>query len=241
MRRLILAALPLSLLASACTVGPDYHRPASPGETGGWLSSANPASIDPAPWATLGDPVLSDLIARAMAANLDIAEAEGRLREARAQRGVARAKALPNASLGASEQQTETSLNGQFPAKSIPSYQRDFTLFDVQFDASWEIDLWGGTRRAIEAADRQIDAARARAGDVRLQIVAEVVRNYAQLRGAQASLANVRADAEAAAGTARIVRQRYRAGEAARFDESRAEEQARSAAAAIPGLEADIR
>eukprot|EP01035_Chromulina_nebulosa_P068233 gene68233-93491_t len=90
MRRLILAALPLTLFASACTVGPDYHRPASPGETGGWLSSANPASIDPAPWATLGDPVLSDLIARAMTANLDIAEAEGRLREARAQRGVAR-------------------------------------------------------------------------------------------------------------------------------------------------------
>ena len=99
----------------------------------------------------------------------------------------------------------------------------------------------GGQRRAIQSADRQIDAARARAGDIRLQTVAEVVRTYAQLRGAQASLANVRVDARSAADTARIVRQRFQAGEAARFDDSRAEEQARTAAAAIPGLEADIR
>jgi NodT family efflux transporter outer membrane factor (OMF) lipoprotein len=241
MRRPILLALPLPLLAAACTVGPDFHRPATPGESAAWVSPASTAGADLAPWAKLGDPALSDLIDKALAANLDIAEAEGRLREVRAQRGVTRARGMPNASLSGSAQQVETSLNGQFPAKNIPFYQRDFSLFDAGFDASWEVDLWGGQRRAIEAADRQIEAARARSVDVRLQVVAEVVRTYAQLRGSQASLGNVRADAQTAAETARIAHLRYTSGEAARFDDARAEEQARTAAAAIPGLEADIR
>ncbi|WP_295529540.1 efflux transporter outer membrane subunit [Novosphingobium sp. Chol11] len=241
MRRLILF-LPLPLLAAACTaVGPDYKRPATPGEAAAWVSSANTAPAELSPWAALGDPVLSDLIDKAIAANLDIAEAEAKLREARAQRGVTGSRTLPSASLNGAAQQTQVSLNGQFPAANIPRFDRNFSLFDAGFDASWEIDLWGGVRRAVQSADRQIDAARARAADVRLQTVAEVVRTYAQLRGSQAALANVRADAQSAADTARIVHQRFQAGEAARFDDARAEEQARTAAAAIPGLEADMR
>jgi NodT family efflux transporter outer membrane factor (OMF) lipoprotein len=233
--------LSLPLLATACTVGPNFQRPATPGERAAWVSPANIAEADLSPWRKLGDPVLSELIDKALAANLDIAEAEGRLREARAQRGVTKAKAQPNATISGSAQQVETSLNGQFPAKNIPFYQRDFSLFDAGFDASWEIDLWGGQRRALEAGDRQIDAARARAVDVRLQVVSEVVRTYAQLRGSQAALGNVRADAQTAADTARIAHMRYTSGEAARFDDARAEEQARTAAAAIPAFEADIR
>lgn len=239
MRRLILIVLPL--LAASCTVGPDYHRPSSPGENGAWQSSASAGAADLAPWAKLGDPVLSALIDQAVVANLDVVEAEARLREARAQRGVIRARGLPSATAKASAQQTQTSLVGQFPAADIPFYDRNFSLFDAGFDASWEIDLWGGQRRAAQAADRQIDAARARAADIRLQTVAEVVRTYAQLRGAQAALVNVRADARDAGQIARIVRQRVQAGEAAMFDESRAEEQARTAAAAVPGREADVR
>ncbi len=238
MRRLILAA---PILLAACTVGPDYHRPATPGEAGAWVSRTGTGDVDLVPWAGLGDPILSDLITRAVAANLDIAEAQAKLREARAQRGVTRAQGLPSASLSGSAEQIRTSLNGQFPAKNIPFYDRNFSLFDAGFDVSWEIDLWGGQRRALQSADRQIDATRARVGDVRLQTVAEVVRTYAQLRGAQASLANVRANAKSAGDTARIVGERFRAGEAARFDDSRAEEQARTAAADIPGLEADVR
>lgn len=239
MRRLILVT-PI-LFAVGCTVGPDYSRPATPGENAAWLSAADASAADLPPWAELNDPVLSDLIAQAVAANLDIAEAEARLREARAQRGVTRARGLPSATAKASAQQTQTSLNGQFPAADIPFYDRNFSLFDAGFDASWEIDLWGGQRRAVQAADRQIEAARARSIDVRLQAVAEVVRAYAQLRGSQASLANVRANLRDAEETARIVRLRVKAGEAAGFDESRAEEQARTAAAAIPGLDADMR
>jgi NodT family efflux transporter outer membrane factor (OMF) lipoprotein len=237
MRRLVLVALPL--LSAACTVGPDYHRPAVAGDAGGWTSPGNPAAVDLSPWTRLGDPVLADLIDRALAANPDIAEAEARLREARAQRGVTRANGLPDAVLSGSAQQTRTSLNGAFPVGSLPGYQRDFSLYDAGFDASWEIDLWGGQRRAMQSADQQIAAAQARSADIRLQTEAEVVRAYAQLRGAQALLIAARADAAAQADTARIVQQRFQSGEAARFDDSRAREQARTAHAPIAGLEAD--
>ena len=239
MRRLIRFALPL--LTAACTVGPDYHRPAVTGETGTWMASANPAPVDLTPWKALGDPVLNRLIDQALAENLDIAEAEGRLREARAQLGVTRANGLPQAALAGSAQQNRTSLNGAFPLGDLPGYRRDFALYDAGFDASWEIDLWGGQRRALQSAARQIDAAQARAAGIRLQTVAEVVRSYAQLRGAQSLLIAARADAGAQAETARIVQQRLQAGEAARFDDSRAREQARTARAPIAGLESDVR
>lgn len=239
MRCLIFIVLPL--LVTACTVGPDYQRPETAGEAGAWLSPANSGEADLVPWTRLGDPVLTDLIEKAVAANLDIVEAEARLREARAHRSATRALALPNITAVSAAQQTQTSLNGQFPAARIPLFDRDFSLFDVGFDASWEIDLWGGLRRATQAADRQIEAARARAVDVRLQTVAEVVRAYAQLRGGQALLATARANVSDAEQSARIVRLRVKAGEAADFDNARAEEQARTAAAVIPGLEAELR
>lgn len=235
--RLTLACLPL--LVTACTVGPDYHRPAVPGEAAPWAEPVNAAEVDLAPWSKLGDPVLADLIDRALAANLDIAEAEGRLREARAQLGAARANGAPQASLNASAQQNRTSLNGAVPLGSFPGYQRNFALYTAGFDASWEIDLWGGQRRSVESAQDQITAAHARAADVRLQVVAEVVRAYAQLRGSQAMLTAARADAEAQAQTADIIRQRLAAGESARGDETRAREAARTAHAPIAGIEAD--
>jgi len=237
MRRFMLVSLPL--LATACTVGPDYHRPVVTGEAASWASAANASAVDPTPWAKLGDPVLADLISQALAANLDIAEAEGRLREARAQLGATRANGAPQATLSASAQQNRTSLNGAVPLGSFPGYQRNFALYNAGFDASWEIDLWGGQRRAVESAQAQIAAAHARAADVRLQVVAEVVRAYAQLRGSQAMLTAARADAEAQAESAEIIRQRLAAGESPRGDETRAREAARTAHAPIAGIEAD--
>ncbi len=134
------------------------------------------------PWSALGDLVLSNLIDKAVTANLDIVEVDAKLREARAQSGMTRARALPSGLFSGSAQQAQASLNGQFPANRIPFFDRNFSLYDASFDASWEIELWGGQRRSVQAADRKIDAARARAIDTRLQIVAEVVRTYPVLR-----------------------------------------------------------
>lgn len=238
MRRLLIA---LPLLATACTVGPNYQRPATPGETGAWTRPADTAAVAEDPWRVLGDPVLDRLIAQAAVASPDVLEAAARLREARALRDAAAGRRLPEIDLTGSAQRQQVSRNGQLPVANIPGFDRNYPLFDVGFDASWEIDLWGGNRRAVESAARQQQATAARLADTRLQVAAEVVRTYAALRGAQASLASAREDAGAQAETSRLVKLRFEAGEAARFDDSRASSQARTTAAAIPTLEADAR
>jgi len=233
--------LTLPLLAGACTVGPDYHRPAVPGETGGWIAPAASAPVDRASWRSLGDPLLTSLIDRALAANPDIAEADSRLREARAMRDAAAGRALPELDANGSAQKQQLSRNGQLPVGAIPGFDRRFSLFDLGFDASWEIDLWGGTRRAVEASGRQVESAAAQAEDMRLRIAAEVARTYADLRAAQGLAASTQADADAQTGIARLVHQRFAAGEASRLDDSRAAAAARTAIAQIPAFEADAR
>lgn len=232
--------LPVLALAG-CTVGPDYHRPTTVGQDAGWIAAGKSGPVDGAPWAALNDPMLATLIDQALVANADIAEADAKLREARAERGATAAQGLPQAEATASGQQQQVSVNGQFPARNIPHFDRNYSLFDLGFDASWEIDLWGRNRRAVEAAGRQVDAAAARAADTRLRVAAEVARTYADLRGTQAALAAARGDADAQAQIATLVHQRFVAGEASRLDDNRAAAQARTTAASIPLLAAQAR
>lgn len=242
MRRFpILMPVAAALLVAGCTVGPDYRRPATPGESGTWLSPADQRPIAADPWAALGDPALDRLIVAARTGNLDIREAEARLREARALRDAAAGRALPKLDGAAFAQQQQITKNGQFPVARIPGFTPNYSLFDLGFDASWELDLWGGTRRSIEANARQVEAASARIDAARLQVTAEIVRSYARLRAGQAALASARSDADAQAKIAALVRQRYQAGEAALSDDARAQRQSQTAAAAVPELEADVR
>lgn len=223
-----------------CAVGPGFHRPAVNGTGTEWVAQANISPVEIAPWRSLGDPVLTELIEAAVAHNLDLREAQANLREARAQRDAVAGRRLPEVDATAAVNEEELSANGELPVRQIPNFNRQFSLYDIGFDASWEIDLWGGTRRAVEAATRRTDAAIARARDTLLQVVAEVVRTYAELRGSQASLAAARKDAEAQSGIATLVHQRFAAGEASNLDDVRAESQAHSTAAAVAGMDATV-
>jgi NodT family efflux transporter outer membrane factor (OMF) lipoprotein len=196
--------------------------------------------MDASPWQSLGDPVLTDLIDAAVAHNLDLREAQANLRQARAQRDAVAGRRLPELNATGSVTKEELSDNGELPVRQIPHFGREFSLYDVGFDASWEIDFWGGTRRALEAATRRADAAIAREHDMLLQVVAEVVRTYAELRGSQVSLAAARKDAQAQSGIATLVHQRFAAGDASNLDDVRAESQARSTAAAVAGVDATV-
>lgn len=240
--------LPILLIAplAACTVGPDHERPNVAGTTGAWTAQPESVSqqgnrVDMEPWRAMGDPLLTELVERAATANLDLAQAEARLREARAMRDVAAGGRLPEVGAKGSAMRQRISENGQLPLANIPGFDRNYSLFDAGFDASWEIDLWGSTRRTIEAAGRRVELAEAQRREVQLRVVAEVVRTYAELRGAQARQATLRTEAKAQETIAKLVRQRYEAGEAARFDDSRAEAQARAAQAALPTAQARIR
>ncbi|RKF18336.1 efflux transporter outer membrane subunit [Altericroceibacterium spongiae] len=239
MRLRILPYMLVPLLA-ACTVGPDYERPSVAGETGHWTNPAADGPVNLEPWRNLGDPLLVDLVEQAVAANLDLKAADARLREARAGLDVAVGGRLPEAQVSGSATRQQLSENGQLPVNLFPGFDREFSLFDAGFDASWEVDLWGGQQREVEAARARLRAAAAEKQDVRLRVVAEVERAYAELRGAQADKASLTEDAQSYTTLADLLHQSYAMGEIARSGDADAQASARSAQAQIPGAQARI-
>ena len=227
----------LTLLAG-CTVGPDYERPVSPGAAAAWLEPGTQGAVDPLWWRQFDDPQLTALVERALSNSPDLAEADARLREARANRDAAAGGALPTLTAKGSATENELSKNGQIPIGSIPGFTRKFSLFDLGFDTCWEIDLWGRQSRAIEAANARSAAAEASLNDVRVMLAAEIARNYLDLRAGQAQAAALEAAAGADAELARLTRFRFDAGEASRLDLANAESAARTSAAAIPDARA---
>ncbi len=233
MRSIALTCLVATLL-SGCAVGPEYARPQVGGTEGQWLAPGSPEAVDAEWWRALGDAELDALVGDALAHNLDLRIAEARLQEARASSRAARGRTAPqiNATDSAAEQQV--SENGQLPVKNIPGFQRQYSLFDVGLDASWELDLWGGVARSVQASDARAQAAAIRAEDTRLRVVAEVVWTYVDLRSAQARGGLLAQEAQLREQIARLVDQRYRGGESSRSDAETARQRADSARAQLP-------
>lgn len=227
-----LSLLMLLLLAGGCTVGPDYQRPRAPGASApGWVEPGAPGAIDVAWWRQFDDPLLTALVEEAFAGSPDVAEATARLREARANRAATAGATWPGLTATGSATENRLSENGQIPVGSVPGFQRDYSLFDLGFDASWEVDLWGRQRRRVEAARAREVAAEAARRDVLVMLSAEIARAYLDLRGAQADVAELDAIAGADTELARLVRLRFDAGEASRIDLEGAESTARSSTA----------
>jgi outer membrane protein, multidrug efflux system len=187
-------AITASLLValSGCTVGPDYRAPeiATPeafasldGASGAGVTTAA-TSVAPGQlsywWRTLGDEQLSSLIDRAVANNLDLKLAEARLREARALRGVAESGLYPGVDASGSAERRRTSENtGQ------PGFAGTRNTFRTGLDASWELDIFGGVRRDIEASRADVEASAEDKQAILVSLAAEVATNYIQLRAAQ--------------------------------------------------------
>lgn len=191
------ALLAASVLVAGCTVGPDRKTPPSPVKADSFASLAGadvdvaapelrPVATAPATmaawWTVFRDPVLDSLVARAVAGNQDLRIAAARVREARALRGIEAAARLPtlDANGGATRRRESETTGRGFPAPSDPQ-----NLFEVGLDASWEIDVFGGVRRAVEAADATLAAAEEARRDTLVTLAAEVARNYVELRGFQ--------------------------------------------------------
>lgn len=195
-------------LLSACTVGPDYAgAPTVAPKTlaAGHLPHAplnQPKTPSPAQWwQSLGDQQLNELISLAFNNSPDIATAHARLRQSRASLSGARADAMPKLSSDAMmlklrSPDTSALSSGSSGNDSSGGGRGPLTLYLAGFDASWEVDMFGGTRRAIEAANAEADASRASLADAQVQLAAEVVQAYADLRDQQARLALVDASVE---------------------------------------------
>ncbi len=210
------ASLSASLLAS-CTVGPDYARPES-AVADQWLEPASSAPIDGTWWKQFDDPLLTELIERALADSPDIRQATARVAEARAMREAVQGGRRPQAVGSGSATQNRMSENGQIPVGSIPGFDPEFPLIDAGFDASWEIDLWGRQSRQVEQARAREDAAGWARRDAIVSLTAEIARTYVEFRLVEDDLASARTELDAAVVQERMSGLLRKAGEATAID-----------------------
>jgi NodT family efflux transporter outer membrane factor (OMF) lipoprotein len=208
------AVLTLAATLTACTVGPEYQKPdVATGK--GWTLATPPG---PPPeltrwWQSFGDPTLDRLVTTALAQNLDLRQATARIAEARALRDAAAGGRVPALATRASVTRRRQSENGPIPINVIPGIERDQTIYEPGFDAGWEIDAFGGTRRAVEAATARVDAAVDRRHAVELTIAAETARRYFELRGARHEIEALQAAITASRAALDLVRRQRALGE----------------------------
>ncbi len=224
-----------TLLASCTTVGPDYKKPdrASPEAWVGQLEGGlTQQQLDPETlsqwWKSLGDPVLGGFVERAIAANLDLRTAEAQLCQARAQRGIIGSTRFPTIDAEGFAIRTGSSENTGAGSTS--------ELYSSSFDAAWELDIFGGRHRALEAAEADFQAAQEARRDVLVSVLAEVAVNYIELRTFQAQYAVAKQNLLVQLDTLEIVQAQFDAGAVLELDLERAVSNAETTRSELPRL-----
>jgi NodT family efflux transporter outer membrane factor (OMF) lipoprotein len=244
----VLLALEPVFAASWPRVGPKYEPPkAVVPESFHQQAAAAGINSDGAVanwWTTLGDPELTALIERAVSANLDLKVASSRVLEARATRRVTRSDLLPSVSSSNNIERTRGGLTqGLFNTNGGPSGQSSLlapfetSVYQFGFDASREIDFFGGHRRALEAATADLAAIGEARRDTLVSLLAEVARNYSELRGYQRRIGITNRNIELQQDSLNLTRVRADAGLGTQFDVERQAAQLDSTRAIIPTLE----
>jgi len=229
--------------ATGCMVGPNYRRPAvaSPPSWGELAPTAPPAGrsdavSDGTPtawWTTFDDQLLMSLVQRTVESNLTLQQAEARVREARALRRIAAADLWPQVGSSGSYTRARTSKNGL----STGGPGKAFNLFQAGFDANWELDVFGGIRRSVEAADASIEAAEDDRNAILVSLLGEVGLEYVTYRSLQQRIALANQNVTAQQGTLDLTRRLFNAGLAPELDVQRAAAQVATTASTIPLLE----
>jgi multidrug efflux system outer membrane protein len=233
-----IAILACLAIVSGCAVGPNYHPPhisaptawSSPlagGETNGPVALADW-------WKNFGDTNLDALMTQAVRSNLDLRIAEARVREARAERAVAAGGWWPSLGGSAVYSRNRWSQNN-FPPLP-PGVPLDYNLYNAGFDAAWELDLFGGTRRAVEAANAEVGAAEYNRRDVLISLLAEVARNYLEARGFQQRLAITRQNIQVQTEILDLTRSRFQHGLSSDLDVQQAAALLNATEAQVPSL-----
>src|SRR6185312_3282745 len=248
MRMLPVAAA--SLLLAGCTVGPDYEPPLASVPPAYAEEGSGPGASDAdlaSWWRGFGDPELDKLVNQAIAQNLDVQTAAARIREARALERASGAAALPrlDAQSSASRQRISehaipvppggggTGNSGSF---GLPG--SEFNTFRIGFDASWEVDLFGKTRRSVEAARARTGAAIWNRRDAQVMAAAEVAESYVALRTLQWRIVTAEAEVALQQRFVRLADARVRGGLVTGESLAQQESQLKTAQAAIPPLKA---
>jgi NodT family efflux transporter outer membrane factor (OMF) lipoprotein len=245
----VAGGLLLATLAGGCAIGPDY-RERPPQVAPDWYAlggtatrTSIPSSADDtalaAWWTTLNDPQLSACIERAVENNKSVDQAIARVQETRARRGVARADLLPsiNASSSAARSASDFSTSG---GTALPA-DRTQTSYGSGLDASWEIDIVGGSRRALESAKAQVQASEADLHDVLVTLLGDVALNYVNVRTAQSRLTYAERNLEAQQEVYNIAQWRAESGLATALDVEQARSILEQTRAQIPSLTTNLR
>jgi NodT family efflux transporter outer membrane factor (OMF) lipoprotein len=243
------AALAGSLLAG-CEVGPDYHPPHTRVS-----SHWNPPSPEPTTrstklpeeqrsyaiesparleqwWTSFNDPELNSLIERGVKANLDVRAAQYRILQARGNRGATVAQLFPQANATG-----EYNRNHSAGTRTNHHFDDSFDFWQAGLDATWEMDLFGGIRRSVEASDAQIGFAIEDRRDVLVTLISEIALDYVQLRGYQREIMIARDNLAAQEKTAAVTRRRQLGGLVAALDVAQADSDVATTASALPPLE----
>lgn len=234
-----LAAAGAAMLAG-CKVGPNYRGPPVVAPDASRASTFHRASKDvmPAPpaaaawWESLRDPELSKLIQTALLQSPDIHAAQARLRASRAGLRQQQSNEAPKVS------GTAAYLHTRLPRTPLNLGSAD--LYNLAFDATWEVDLFGGTRRAIEAASAEAEAVEAALADSHVQLSAEIAQAYIDLRDQQQRIALVRQSAQLEEQILTLTEQRRERGVASDLDVERIRTQVENTRQSIIPLDAQI-
>jgi outer membrane protein, multidrug efflux system len=225
-------------LLAGCTVGPDYVPPRTQ-VPDLWDQELSRGLVDGQAdlrtwWTALDDAVLDRLIAQATEGNLDIRQAVARIREARANLGIASGELLPGVDAIGS---AETSRISKEVAAAVPPPQsRTDTLYAIGVDATWELDFWGRIRRNVESAQASIGASIEDYRDTLVLLYAEVARNYIEMRTLQARIQSALDNVQAQRSALQLTVDRNRAGLAPDLDVRQAELNLATTEAFVPTL-----
>lgn len=252
-----LSALAVSALLAGCTVGPNYSGPpvaAPKAAKAPAFVRAGDAPVAATPpvarwWEALDDPTLTAIEARALSANPNLAAAEAKLRQARASLREQKANLLPKGSASA------LYAHARFPGLNLGSSDSgsgssedggggggasDIDLYNLGFDASWEVDIFGGQRRAIEAARATAESAEASLADAQVSLTAEVAQAYVNVRDRQRRIALNQRSIAMQEQMLALTRQRFQQGTASRLDVERLSQQLDSTRADVTPLHAEL-
>jgi multidrug efflux system outer membrane protein len=228
----------VSLVVTACTVGPKYKEPPDMATPARFDQSIVEATAEPAPadlWTGFGSAELDVLITRALAANTTIAQASARLAETRAISGQSIYYWFPTVTAGGDRQKAQYSTDDPLAPGGIRT-----DTWRAGFDALWEIDLFGSLRNEFHATDRRTEADVAALADAQLSIVAETAQAWFAMIGARERLALRRQQLVNQEDNIRILSARVDAGSSSGLDLVQAEAQRRGVAASLPLAEADL-
>jgi NodT family efflux transporter outer membrane factor (OMF) lipoprotein len=233
-RRQAVALAVLSATLSSCgMLGPDYVKPEVkvPAQ---WsrATSAEPLQDLSHWWQQLNDPLLASLIETTLQNSPDLHSAQARLREARARRDLASGNRFPTVSGSLSGSRSRSASGNAGYATT--------DLYKAGFDASWEPDVFGGQRRALEAADADLGASQASLHDTQVSLAAEVALNYVELRSSQARLKIARDNLATQTETLQITDWRAQAGLATALDVEQARTNREQTQATIPNLDTTL-